>query len=403
MELSLKRKLFYFFPVLFCFCLPFGNRTGSILIAGWLVISFFNTDIQQLKKALKNSNLQILFLFFILTVISSLVSDNRTEAAFGIEIKLAFLLLPYLLFCFVWPTEILKRCIVAFVSGCFFACVYLLVRAFYFSLSGHPEYFFYTLFSDLIHASYFAMYLVLAIVIVVIFYQKWFSTQKAVMVSSYFFIGVFVLSIFLCSSKLGIISFFISMSILLLYKMKDKLNVKTVLIGLSSLIVLFIVAVKVFPESFSRLNSITSVSASPDRTSSESTAVRVLIWEQAIGIIKQNFVFGTGVGDVNDELYRAYEKNGITGALEHKLNAHNQFLQTFIGMGIFGFVLLLFVTLGQMVIAVAIKNFLLFMFAFLVTLNFLVESMLQTSAGVLFFVFFFCLFKLTDEKELLLE
>jgi hypothetical protein len=58
-------------------------------------------------------------------------------------------------------------------------------------------------------------------------------------------------------------------------------------------------------------------------------------------------------------------------------------------------------TLGQMILAVIRKNFLLFVFSLLVTLNFLVESMLQTSAGVLFFAFFYCVFNLVDEKKLL--
>ncbi|MES2678301.1 MAG: O-antigen ligase family protein [Bacteroidota bacterium] len=403
MQLPLKQKLFYFFPVLFCFSLPFGSRLLSVIVACWTIVSFFNIQKADIKQGFKNTSLWLLFLFFIITVISALFSENREEGLFGIEVKLSVLLFPWLLFCFAWPTEILKRCVVAFVSGCFFACVYLITRAFYYSFNGQPEYFFYSLFSDLIHASYFAMYLILAIVIVILFYRKWFSTQRTIMYSAYFFVAVFVITIFLCSSKLGIISFFIAMPILALYRLKDRLNTKTVIVVLSSVLVLLVVAYVVFPGSFSRLRSIASVSASPDKTSAESTAVRILIWDQAIDLIGQNPLFGTGVGDVNDDLYNAYRQQGITGALEHKLNAHNQYLQTFIGMGLVGFILLCFLTVGQLIKAIWKKNFLLFMFALLVSLNFLVESMLQTAAGILFFTFFVCVFNLTNEKKLLGE
>src|ERR1044072_4860666 len=159
MELSIKQKFFYFFPVLFCFCLPFGSLALSVVIALWTLASFFNINKEMCKAGFLNPKLILFYLFFFLTVFSALLSSNAEEGSFSVEVKLSFFLFPYLLFCFSWPVEILKRCIISFVSGCFFACLYLIIRAFVYTLNGHPEYFFYSLFSDLIHASYFAMYL----------------------------------------------------------------------------------------------------------------------------------------------------------------------------------------------------------------------------------------------------
>ncbi len=401
--MPLKQKLFYFFPVLFCFCLPFGTRITSAIVAGWTFVSFFNTDFVKIREGLRHRNLLTMWLFFVLTVFSAVFSDNKQEAVFSIEVKLSLLLFPWLFFCFTWPPQILKRCVVAFVSGCFFACVYLIFRALFYFWNGHPEYFFYTLFSDLIHASYFAMYLILAIVIVVLFYHRWFSTQKSVLISSWVFVAVFVISIFLCSSKLGILSFFVAMPLLLLHKWRALMNLRRAGFIVLSLLAVLLIAKGLFPESLNRMRSITSVPQNIDKTSSESTTVRLLIWQQAIGLIRQDFVTGTGVADVNDDLYAAYEKEGMTGAFEHRLNAHNQYLQTFLGMGIGGFVLLLLLTVAQAVKGVFKRNFLLFVFSLLIVLNFLVESMLQTAAGVLFFSFFYCLFNLVDEADLLTE
>jgi hypothetical protein len=109
---------------------------------------------------------------------------------------------------------------------------------------------------------------------------------------------------------------------------------------------------------------------------------------------------GVGVGDANDALYDAYQENGLTGAYEHKFNAHNQYLQTFIGLGLVGFLSLLSLTLLPLVRTALRKEFLPFIFFLLIVLNFFVESMLQTAAGVLFFGFFYCFFYLVNEKQL---
>ncbi len=404
MVIPFKQKLFYFFPVLFCFCLPFGSIVLSALVAMWTLVSFFNMERSQLKKGLLNINLQILWLFFLITVVSALTSSNKTEGGFSIEVKLTFMLFPYLFFCFKWPLDILKRCIISFVSGCFFACLYLIARAFLYAVNGQPDYFFYSLFSDFIHASYFAMYLILAITCVFLFYPKWFKTQKSVIYSSYFFVSIFVTSIFLCSSKLGLISFFLCSLLFMVYRFKTHLNIKKGLLLVFSFLILMFVVARLFPEPFSRFNSLSNVSlANIDKTSSESTTVRILIWNECVDLIKNNFWMGTGVGDANDELRAAYERQGLTGAYEHKFNAHNQYFQTFIGLGLIGFVLLMVFTFGMSIRAIRTKNFLLFIFSLLIVLNFMVESMLQTSAGVLFFVFFYCFFHLVDEKQLLDE
>jgi O-antigen ligase len=393
MELTFTQRLFYFFPVLFCFCLPFGSLFLSGMIVVWGFVSFFNIKPEELKAGFKNKNLWLLYIFFFITCLSAAFSDNKSEALFSIEIKLAFLFLPYYIYCFKWPVQVIKKCLMAFVSGSFFACMFLITRATMYASNGYPEYFFYTSFSFFIHASYFAMYLVMAIAIIFVHYPNWFKSQKKYTYVSLFFTSVFVVTIFLCSSKLGIISFFIIIPVLFLYKWKSFFNFKKTAILVVGIVVLMIFAVKLFPNSLDRLKSITDLSMDNiDKTSSESTTVRVLIWEQCIQLIKNNFLFGVTVGDANDALYKSYEANGLTGALSHKFNAHNQFFQTFIGLGLIGFLSLLSITFWQLIKAFMKKNILLLVFALLIVLNFMVESMLQTSAGTLFFVFFFCLF-----------
>ena len=390
--ITVKNRLFYFFPLLFSFCLPFGTLFLSHIIIIWCLFSFINIEIQELKKGLLNKNLQLCFLFFIITILSALMSDNKIESLFSIEIKLSFLILPYLVFCFRWPIGLLKKCFISFVSGCFFACIYLIIRALIYKYNNHSEYFFYSLFSKFLHTAYFSMYLLLAISIIIIYYTKWFNSQKNIIYSSYIFIFTFGICIILCSSKIGILSLLIIAIILFYYKFKTILSLKNIGVFILSLSLIIITINKLLPNSLDRFNSLTNISLKhQDKKSSESTTLRILIWEQSINLIKNNFLLGTGVGDANDELYKKYQSNGIDVAFDEKLNAHNQFLQTFIGIGIFGFILLCIISIREIFIAYNKKNILMFVFFIIISLNFFVESMLQTSAGVLFFVFFFCL------------
>ncbi|HQQ93093.1 MAG TPA: O-antigen ligase family protein [Bacteroidia bacterium] len=399
MEISLKRKLFYVFPVLFCFCFPLGFKVLSPILMAWLLVSFFNWDLVQIRQGLFNRNLLLLLLFFLFTLISAFLSENHNEANAAIEIKLSFLLFPYLMFCFHWPAQILKRCLVSFVSGCFFASLYLIARASFFAYQGHPEYFTYTYFSDFIHASYFAMYLVLAIGIIINYYKHWFHTNRQIMISSYVFTSVFVTSIFLCASKMGLITLCLCLPLLLYLKYRSALSVKRSLIFLGIGALVLLLSLRFIPAVYERFRNINTISVENlDKTSVESNTSRLLVWEQSLHIMKENFWFGVGAGDANDALYTAYEQNGISGALEHKLNAHNQYFQTFIGMGVFGFSMLLLLTLFQFLKGIRRDKRMLAYFSLLIILNFLVESMLQAVAGAVFFSFFFCLFNLIDEK-----
>jgi len=239
-----------------------------------------------------------------------------------------------------------------------------------------------------------AMYLVFALLIVMLFYKNWLAHLHLLNIKLGFMAVVFLVTIFLCSSKLGLLSAFIllptTFSVLLYNK-----GYKKIIIGLVlALLGLATASYKLLPTPFKRFQTainVTKSSQTIDKTDAESTAVRILIWKESIKLIKNKFWFGTTAGDVNDKLIESYEKEGLTGALTKKLNAHNQFLQTFIGTGFIGFVLLILMTLFLIVYSFIKKNYILMLLSILISLNFMVESMLQTQAGFTFFTFFLCL------------
>jgi O-antigen ligase len=125
-----------------------------------------------------------------------------------------------------------------------------------------------------------------------------------------------------------------------------------------------------------------------DTTTKESNQVRILIWKASADIIKNNFLIGTGTGDVKDELMRTYKEKGMTGAFEHNLNAHNQFIQTFIALGVPGIVGLLSLFISGIWSGIKKRKWVFIFFMIITLLNFIPESMLEVQTGVIFFAFF---------------
>ncbi len=384
----------YNLPLFIAFLLPFGINYAVFIIA-WAILFFAFDDVKSgLKRAFKNKWTYVLLSFFFLHVIGYFFSNNKTEALTAIEIKLSFLAFPILLFASNYNELQIKKIVISFVSGCILASVMCLFRAFYLFLFEDFNAFFYSEFTYFMHPSYFAMYLIFAQLIVMLLYPKWLAHLSHLNVKIGFISLIILVTIFLCSSKMGLLTAFLLLPTSL-FIILFKLGYKKTIFGLVlSLILGISIAYKLFPSPFERLKvafKVTAASETIDKTDVESTAVRILIWKESIKLIKENLLIGTTAGDANDKLVAAYEKEGLTGALNKKLNAHNQFLQTFIGTGIIGFIFLLLMTIGGFIYGLAKKNYILSLFSLLITCNFLVESMLQAQAGFIFFAFFFCL------------
>ncbi len=383
----------FIFPLLIAFLLPFGINYG-IIIAFWLISFFVFDDVKSgVRKMLTNKWSYVFILFFIIHALGYFFSINKSEALSSIEIKLPFIFLPLLIFTSNFNELQLKKIVISFVSGCVLLAFTCLFRATYLYYAMDTNAFFYSDFTYFLHPSYFSMYFVFAQLIVMLYYKTWLSHLKYLNLKIGFISLVFLVCIFLASSKMGVITAFTILPVTLFVLLINRGYKKSMIVFLVALISIIGIAYKLFPSPFQRLQTaftVTTSSQSIDLSATESTAVRILIWKQAINIIKENFVFGTTPGDANDALYQSYQKNGLTGAIKKKLNAHNQFLQTFIGTGILGFILLFLMTIGAIVFGFIKRNYALVLFNFLITFNFLVESMLQAQAGFIFFTFFLC-------------
>lgn len=390
---TITNNLFFYSSLLVAFLIPLSHKITiyaiMLFVLSWLLSGQW---IQNAKTAIKKSLFIILITFFLLHLVGLLYSTNMHAGWFDIEVKLTMILFPLVFFLSDFLTEQKRKyLLLTFVTGTALGMFMCVGDAFYEYYANNVNNFFYMKLSIFHHPTYFAMYICfsLATILKYLFYDE---SEFSKFVKSIFIILIFLFAVFIymLSSKAGIIIYFITlatMSVPVLFKKNKRI--------FASFILLF----AVFQIWFSltqnmRFETVSKSLATAEEnvTTAESNGVRVLIYEAAIYIIKSNYVVGVGTGDIKDELMLEYKVRNMKGAFENKLNAHSQFLETFIGQGIAGISLLLLIFLVPFISSVKSKNWLLMTFVILVALNFLTESMLNTQAGVVFFAFFYSFF-----------
>ena len=252
--------------------------------------------------------------------------------------------------------------------------------------------FVYTNFSVLFHPSYFSLYLNFAIIILFYFILEGKKLDLKLLILCIFLILLFSLSIILANSKAVILTLFLTLFLAGLYFGYKKGFLKTAILVTLSLIIIISFLIYKTPQLYLRIwdteRILSNYIHNENLKDYEGTSQRILIWKSSADIIKQNFVTGVGAGDVKDVLLNEYSKKSYKYIIAKSLNAHNQFLQTFIATGLIGFLVLLSLFILPLIKSYKRKDFIYFLFLLIVLLNFLTESMLETQAGVIFFAFF---------------
>ncbi len=119
--------------------------------------------------------------------------------------------------------------------------------------------------------------------------------------------------------------------------------------------------------------------------------MRFLIWNSSLELIGKNIFFGVGTGDVQDELQKVYITNdyvSLTYWPNTRFNAHNQFFETTIAIGLIGLITFLasiFIAIKE---ANKTRNYLFLFFAIIFLASCITESMLERQNGVIFYAFF---------------
>lgn len=127
--------------------------------------------------------------------------------------------------------------------------------------------------------------------------------------------------------------------------------------------------------------------------------IRVVKWHLAKDLIWQKPLFGHGLGDANDVLYQSYLKADFKRGIKEKFNAHNQYLQALLKMGLLGLASLLILWGGVGLQAFRTRNLLLFLWVGGIMITGLTESIFERYHNLLVFAFFVPLMTFNDGKQ----
>jgi O-antigen ligase len=218
-------------------------------------------------------------------------------------------------------------------------------------------------------------------------------------------LSIFLFFIALLSSKAGIIILFL---MLIFLTIKEVFRKKyTLLIYFFSLLIIMVITI------FSNSNATTTMrfkDAKNELTLTQtkepekkvgSSDTRIEVWKASLQLIKNKTFLGTGTGDIKDELIKQYTKNNFVLGIQNQYNCHNQYLQFILIFGIVGGLIFPILLILSIKYGIQTKNHLFVQFLVLICLNVLIESMLESKAGVEFYAFFLPFFMQNNaEKEI---
>lgn len=322
--------------------------------------------------------------FFLLHVVGMAWTEDTAFGLFDLQIKAPLLALP-LLAMFVPAMSRKARDAVLFIATlanaiavlvCLFSA---LVRLAMGSEFGAAQELFSARFSYLIHPSYWAMYLCVALASWVLTpMHTWLPVAQSRVV-----LVLLCLGVVLSGSKLGWILLALLLPVVLVLRWRDQALRRTLIgLALGSAAGLALL-VTVSPYARDRVQEAwrAAFTETVQADAQTSSAVRLLTWSAAQELIGEDPLLGTGTGDIKNELLRIYEERGQSWAKEHRLNAHSQFLQSAACLGVVALLLLVFALVAPL-FGNWKRDALAVIFLATCLLNWSVESMLEVQAGV---------------------
>ncbi len=400
---DIHESIYYYAFAALALVIPLHDKLVPVCILiislNWIAEWNFRKKMNRIKNSRNSKWLLGFTLIYFLYLIGTLYSSQlygQSGALFDIEVKLSLLLFP-LFFSTIdfgsFKKGFYSRIRYNFILGCIISALIVLNNAVfqYFTTHDHTV-FYYTSLSMWHHPSYLALYFNLGIAFLITWLipnWKKNAQKRFIALVSILFFQVFIA---LLSSKAGILSLFLTyFLVIVFYLLHDwKRSGLQVILALS-LSISFILTLVMFPYSFKRFDAAAKAVTENNEIHSpkiEGSVARMVVWQCSIDIIKEHPLFGVGTGDVKLELMKKYREKDIERAIQEHLNAHNQFLQTLIALGIVGFIVLAAMLILPFILAFRRKNLLYSIFIAVFVLNLLVESMLERQGGVVFYAFF---------------
>lgn len=350
----------------------------------------------------------IIFLVYLAGITYSQQTTGETGALFTVQVKLSLLFFPILIGTIDFEAlrkDIFRKIGFTFVTGCLISSIIILNNAVFHYFTEHTsKVFFYTRLAMVHHPSYLSLLFSFAIALIIcwlLFSKDAVPFKKTMAFALIFYFQVFIV---LLSSKAGIIGLMLLyMGIVTFSVFRIRKNIRMPVILSTIMMVVFVVILISTPPTWERFyaaeKAVENIDQS-DSTTTNGSVARMLIWESSLEIIRKHPLIGVGPGDVRNALVDKYNEKGITLAAEKEYNAHDQYLQTYLAVGLPGFIILCGMLILGLLVGWKRNSLIYFLLVLLFAFHILVESMLERQAGVVFYAFFNALlFYLTMSRK----
>lgn len=419
-----KKNNYVNFALLLCLIsIPLYNFINSLFLALFFLVSARNF---KLNNRINYSHflLIILYVLFLFSWFWS-VDKNSTQNALFKEIPL--LLIP---FCFLFSNiffHLNRHLIIKYYSySIFFYSFFFLIKAFFSFVSTNQTnvFFFHNLVSKDLNAIHFSVFVGLSF-----FY---FLTKEIKKLNDYVIIVFLFLFLILLSSKNILFSTLFLTTIYFFYYTRSANKMR-----LRNIIILMIIFLSIFSFSLIKERLLFEF-----KIKAESNIGHTVINKNDVGsniismkeawynerfnqtdyfsgssfriyqlrlffeILKEEPVFWNGLGlnasykriEEKGIKYNVFQGNNVIEGYQKK-NFHNQYIQVFAEIGVFGFLILILILFINLKNALKSKDFTHIAFAVLMISLFLTESFLWRQRGVVFFTVFYCIFNSFQKNE----
>jgi O-antigen ligase len=402
---------------LFAFIIPFSTpdypfiNIAPSLIALLLLIWLIEGDFHNKLRRLKNNHFLFVTILciglYFLYLVGLSYSKNLPFGLSDLLLKLPLLLFPVIIFTLNplhWTKKKIETLLKLFVLGSLITMIISIVHSWInYMATPSLSYFFYGQASLFHHPSYASMYYCFSFVIsVYLFHTHGYSLWEKVIA----IVGMilFLIEIVLLESRAGIVTFGTVLLVYLVYLLVSQRKwIPYIFMGMICVTAMLAVTYKLLPEELNRIKP--TIAYIKDHYIHENSSgdiyVRFLLWDASMKVGVEHLPFGVGTGDIKDELMKQYQKENYLEPYENNLNAHCQYLQVFTTLGILGSIFFILIVLSCVWVGYKRRNILFILFGLITGINFLVESMLEKQAGVMFFVFFFVILYFIAQTQLL--
>jgi O-antigen ligase len=397
-----KIKIYNYLTILISVFPILGLKKSVFTIIIWALFSIFIVFSEKTYKTISKKdgiNLLVFTSYYFAFVISFFFIDDRALASRFLEKNISFLLFPLFMIVnkdFIF-TDTLKKAFYGFIFSNLILASYIwivILSKGYSETMAADNYYNPTIrniFSDIsgIHLPYLGILFVFSSLILlkdILFSKNKASILNAVRLLA---ISLLVFSVVAFAARLALFSFLL-VSLFLIFKITKTVGVKIIFI---SGFFLLLLAVFMVPSSKKRVDDVLNSKLILPNKNQNSNEVnfRYGIYHCAGTILKENWITGVGLGNVQKQLdncYSGYTYKNYDDYSHTVYNSHNQYIDICLKFGVFGLIaFLIFLFWG-----VNNKDLIYHVFLFIIMIGLVTENLFDRQIGVVFFTFFNSLF-----------